>query len=163
MKKRSIPAPRGNSGTFPLRPLLYVEDNDDNWAVAELRLGQRFQLIRAATDRQACEQLAKHGPRLCAVLMDIELQGSELNGIELARLIRGTSQRPMLPAFAKTVTPLPVPIIFLTAYNQVYSEDVLKAAGGDMVMPKPVDFRALNMALMNLMVGRLGGGRKLVP
>lgn len=160
MKKRSIPAPRQPSGTFPMRPLLYVEDNDDNWAVAELRLGARFQLIRAATDRKACELLAKEGPRLCAVLMDIELQGSELNGIELARLIRGTNQRPSLPPYAKAVPVMNVPLIFVTAYNQVYSEDVLKAAGGDLIMAKPVDFRALNMALMNLQVGRLGRAGK---
>ncbi len=163
MKKREVPPPRNPSGAFPVRPLLYVEDNDDNWAVADLRLGSKFLLMRAKNDREACETLIKDGPRLCAVLMDIELQGSQLDGIELTRLMRGISQRPNLPTYATAVPKLSTPVIFVTAYNQVYSEDALRAAGGDKVMSKPVDFPALNLALMNLQVARMSGGSKKTP
>lgn len=161
MKERpSQPASKTTGPRPSLRPLLYVEDNDDNWAVAQLRLGDRFELIRAATDREACASLTKDGQRLCAILMDIELQGSRLNGIDITRLIRGINQRVDLPEYAKTVPRLDTPLIFITAYNQVHPEEELKAAGGDMVMAKPVDFRALNMALMKLLVDRLNRGRK---
>lgn len=156
MKKREITLPKSPSGTFPMRPLLYVEDNDDNWEVAKLHLGPKFLLYRAANDEEACKLIVSEGPRLCAILMDIELQGSALNGIELARLVRGINKRASLPAYARAVVPLTVPLIFLTAYNQSYSQEQLMSAGGDSVMAKPVDFKALNMALMNLQVSRLG-------
>jgi len=42
----------------------------------------------AQTDVQACEILAAEAPRIAAVLMDIELQGSALSGIDLTMLIR---------------------------------------------------------------------------
>jgi CheY-like chemotaxis protein len=68
------------SGKSPLaaksRPVvLYVEDNDDNWHVTELRLGRSYQLLRAATDRAACDILRQQSS-FYAILMDIELGGS---------------------------------------------------------------------------------------
>ena len=137
-----------------LRALLYVEDNDDNWRVAQLRLASKFQLVRAATDKEACVQLRDHGLRFVAVLMDIELQGSVLNGIELTRIARGKQLERPLPDYALDIPVINTPIIFMTAYGDVYSEGALLAAGGDRVMTKPIDFKVLNMALMNLYVNR---------
>ena len=144
------PAPRG----INLRALLYVEDNDDNWRVAQLRLASKFELVRASTDKEACTQLRDHGARFVAILMDIELQGSLLNGIDLARIARGKATERPLPDFAGGIAPIDAPIIFMTAYGDVYSEAALVAAGGDRVLTKPIDFKVLNMALMNLYVNR---------
>jgi CheY-like chemotaxis protein len=137
-----------------LRPILYVEDDDDNWRVAELRLGTKFQLVRARNDTEACELLRKESARFVAILMDIELQGSLLNGIDLTQLLRGRPITQTLPSFAHDLPVLDTPIIFMTAYGEIYSEPTLQAAGGDRLMTKPVDFKALNMALMNLYVNR---------
>ena len=139
-----------------VRPLLYVEDNDDNWHVAELRLGTRFELVRACGDMQACQLVRERGAEFVAILMDIELQGSLLNGIDLTRLTRGYPLERTLPACAQGLPTLDAPIIFMTAYGDVHSEAALLAAGGSRVMTKPIDFKELNMALMKFYVNRSG-------
>ena len=136
------------------RPILYVEDNDDNWRVAELRLGMKFELVRARGDEQACELLRNSGTRFVAVLMDIELQGSQLNGIDLTRLIRGRPLTSPLPRFAEGLPVFDMPVIFMTAYGELLPESALRAAGGDAMLTKPVDFKQLNMTLMKLYVDR---------
>lgn len=140
---------------LPKRNLLYIEDNDDNWIVAKLRLADAFELTRAATDVQACEFLKSRGTSLSGVLVDIELQGSTLNGIQLVKLLRGTDPGVAIPDFARDIPKLEVPVLFLTAYGQVYSEASLKTAGGDGLVEKPVDFKKLNLMLMRLQVNRL--------
>src|SRR4051812_16758177 len=67
--------------------LLYVEDDDDNWEVAELRLSKSYDLVRAATDEQACRLIRERRAEIDVILMDIELRGSELNGFELTELL----------------------------------------------------------------------------
>ncbi|MDB4974747.1 MAG: sensor hybrid histidine kinase [Myxococcaceae bacterium] len=135
--------------------LLYVEDDDSNWRVAELRLSQGYDLLRASSSEQACRTVQQRGPGLSAILMDIELRGSELNGVELTRLFRGKRSERELPAYARDVPTLDnVPIIFVTAHGAKYSDADLIAAGGDKVIAKPVDFGALSVALTQLHLAR---------
>ncbi len=159
---REIAAGRGarSDSSLPRRKLLYVEDSDQNWMVAELRLGKQFELIRAANDREACAVLIEHGENLCAVLMDIELIGSSLNGMELAMLIRGSLPEDSMPIFARAVGVLAVPILFVTAHGQSHSEASVLRAGGNGLISKPVDFKLLNMSLMRLQVERLSSRTK---
>jgi CheY-like chemotaxis protein len=142
--------------------VLYVEDDDDNWTVASLRLGQAYELIRAANADEAYRLLQQHGSNLSAILMDIELRGSELNGVELTRLIRGklapTSGRFAAPLSAAART---VPIIFVTAHGAKYSDAELHQAGAEKVIAKPVDFSALSLALTQFHLARAARGRKL--
>jgi len=126
--------------------VLYIEDEDDNWDVAELRLKERYRLHRARTDREACRKLATLGPHLRAVLMDIELKGSELDGIALTRLLRGGFDG-VVPDYAEQVPVLDVPVIFVTAYAWSFPEEQLIQAGGNTLITKPVDFVRLNLAL----------------
>jgi CheY-like chemotaxis protein len=135
-------------------PVLYVEDNDDNWHVTELRLGRSYDLVRAKTDREACKILAE--PRdLYAILMDVELSGSRLNGIQLTQLIRGTLPDSALPEYARKVPLLEVPVLFVTAYGNAYPRSDLLACGADDVLGKPVNFTQMNLALANLYVNRV--------
>jgi CheY-like chemotaxis protein len=135
-------------------PLLYVEDNDDNWHVTELRLGRSYDLVRAKTDREACKILAE--PRkLYAILMDVELSGSRLNGIQLTQLIRGTLPDSGLPDYARKVPLLEVPVLFVTAYGNAYPRSDLLACGADDVLGKPVNFTQMNLALANLYINRV--------
>ena len=154
MKKlpsRSALVPSANPHATRGRDLiLYVEDNADNWHVAELRLRQRYELLRAVSDRQFCEVLSARGPELSAVLMDIELRGSELNGLELVRLLRRKRLTSTAPEFARHLPQLTLPVIFVTAHGAKYDEALLLAAGGDKVIPKPVDFGALTLVLAHL-------------
>jgi CheY-like chemotaxis protein len=131
------------------KPLvLYVEDDADTFKLAQLRLQARYEVLNAATDRQACEALIQHGPDLYAVLMDIELQGSLLDGLALVKAVRGMTPRGTLPSWAQGVPVLPhLPIIVMTAYVTRYSEAEVKAIGATYFLSKPIDFMRLNLAL----------------
>ena len=131
--------------------LLYVEDDDSNWQVAELRLSSAYDLLRAASSAEACRTVQARGTELSAILMDIELRGSELSGVELTKVIRGKRAATELPAYARDLPTLPhTPIIFVTAHGAKYSEAQLLLAGGDKVIAKPVDFGALSLALTQM-------------
>ena len=130
--------------------VLYVEDNDDNWHVAKLRLSDGYELVRAVDAREACRVLRARGAELSAVLMDIELRGSDLNGLELTELLRGKRPRATAPEFARDLPTLAAPIIFVTAHGAKYTDATLLAAGGEKVIAKPVDFGALSLALTQL-------------
>lgn len=139
-----------------LPTVLYVEDDPDNWAVAELNLKRRFNLLWARSDADACALVRQHEGRLAAVLMDIELRGSTLSGVEMTRLLKGRPLDHALPQFAQGLAPLAAPVLFLTAYTANYSERELKAAGGDRLIPKPVNFGELSLALASLELKREG-------
>lgn len=131
------------------KPLvLYVEDDADTFRLAQLRLQARYELINAPHDREACRVLSRQGTELFAVLMDIELQGSQLDGLSLVKAIRGLTPRNALPAWAQNLPPLPhLPIIVMTAYVTKYSEADVKAVGASHFLSKPIDFMRLNLAL----------------
>ncbi|MEL6547313.1 MAG: hypothetical protein AAFQ82_22000, partial [Myxococcota bacterium] len=67
--------------------ILYVEDEESNWDVVELRLSKAYDVRFARNSREACEQL-KGDARFSAILMDVQLRGSDHDGLELAALLR---------------------------------------------------------------------------
>lgn len=144
-----------------LRPdvLLYVEDDDDNWEVAELRLGKHYAMLRARDDESACRILRERRGEIDIILMDIELRGSSLNGVQLTELLRGNhkAQTDDLPAYARGLPVISKPIIYVTAHNARYSNVRLLLSGADKVIPKPVDFTALQVALSELLLDRTVG------
>jgi CheY-like chemotaxis protein len=110
-----------------------------------LRLGKSYELLRAANSRDACRVVQVHRAELYAVLMDIQLVGSDLDGIELAKALRGRPG-PSAPEYAQSLT-IDVPIIFVTAHGAVLAPAIIAAAGADSVLFKPVDFMRLMRAL----------------
>jgi CheY-like chemotaxis protein len=145
----------------PAKPLLlYVEDDDDNWAVARMRLTDRYDITRASNAREACDILARRGPEFTAILMDIELQGSEINGIQLTEFLRGAS-RATAPSYLAGVPVLhATTIIFVTAHGAAFEGGQLEKAGGDRVIGKPVDFKALNLAITQTHLDRVMAKRR---
>lgn len=133
--------------TDPRPVILYVEDDADTFRLAALRLKDKYQLVNAATDREACAQLEAWGDRLYAVLMDVELQGSALDGLALVQLLRGQLPAARTPAWARRVPQLNIPIIVMTAYPEKHSEAEARTLGATHFVPKPIDFRRLNLAL----------------
>ena len=138
------------------RPVVvYVEDDADTFKIAALRLQSKYRLLWAQTDREAIDLLAFHQRDLHAVLMDIELRGSTLDGLDLVRLLRGLPLRRSgsqphepLPEYAQKMPRLPnVPVIVLTAYTARYSEADAHAVGATHFATKPIDFTRLNLAL----------------
>ena len=147
---------RAAAATVPQRELvLYVEDEEPNFEVAELRLSKGYELLWARTDQEACDALRKHAARLTAILMDIQLKGSVLDGMQLTQLVRGTLPITARPKFAHDVPVLDTAIFFVTAYADVYPEAKLLRLGGDRLITKPVDFAALSLALADVHLARI--------
>lgn len=139
---------RPRTTTAGIQPVLYVEDEDVNWQVAERNLRKRFRLTRAVNAKEAFEALRKSA--FAAVLMDIQLSGSELDGIEIVKILRGRFVG-SIPAYAQgVVLPEKTPIIFVTAYSARYGEKELVAAGGTKLLTKPVDFVKLSVVLTDI-------------
>lgn len=130
----------------PTNLVLYVEDEPANWEVTELRLRKKFKLLWARTDQEACALVRQYGPQLYAVLMDVQLQGSALDGLALTKVLRGTASG-KVPGFAEGLAPVACPIFFVTAYGNLHSPEEMQAAGGDAHVPKPVDFVSLTLLL----------------
>jgi CheY-like chemotaxis protein len=84
--------------------------------------------------------------------MDIQLRGSSLDGIQLTKLFRGKLPMSELPPYALGCPVLPIPILFVTANGNQYSEETLMAAGGSFTITKPVDFLKLTLALASASV-----------
>ncbi len=134
------------------RVLLLVEDDPLNKEVAELWLTERYEVLWAENAQKAIALLTVHRSRIEAILMDIELKGSELDGVELTKVLRGLDIGRRLPPFAH-IQPVNVPIFFVTAYaNRVLSPD---QSGADGVVTKPVNFFDLQMRLTQAHLNRL--------
>jgi CheY-like chemotaxis protein len=142
-----LKSPHDHNTEEPSQLVLYVEDDEDNRQVASFRLEKKYKLVFATTDREACESFIKYGSELSLILMDIELRGSSLNGLDLTRLIRGHLDSSKIPPFAAAVPRLETPVIFVTAYGQLYRRSELLAAGADEIIQKPVDFVELHTAM----------------
>jgi CheY-like chemotaxis protein len=144
----------------PSRPrelLLYVEDDEENWEVADYRLSSSYDVVRARDAAEACAALREHAGALHGILMDIELRGSDLNGIELTELFRGKRATRELPNYTKDLPTVTGPIIFVTAHGARYTDVELMLFGADSVIAKPVDFAALAAALDAVSGKRFGG------
>ncbi len=146
---RLAPEPERVQSALPknARSILYVEDEDMNWEVAEHALRSRYKLTRARNAHEAFAAVTKD--RFDAILMDIQLKGSSLDGIEITRVLKGL---PIAKPKDNAVAPLQTPIIFVTAFASLYSKDTLQASGGAEVLTKPVDFATLSLTLTRLMM-----------
>jgi CheY-like chemotaxis protein len=119
---------------------LYVEDDLANWEVAKLCLAKWMDLDHATSARATFDALRTN--QYDAILMDIELRGSELNGIEITQVLKGKPEAKIIDA-AKGVGTVNIPIVFFTAYVDRYDRAELRAAGGSDVATKPAKFDAL--------------------
>ena len=85
------------------------------------------------------------------ILMDIQLMGSDLNGIEITQVLRGLYDGPA-PDYTQGVSAGEARIIFVTAYSARYGKQELLEAGGDDLMTKPVDFTRLSLVMSRMVV-----------
>lgn len=154
LPRSKTPTPPSALRAPPRQLLLYVEDNADNREVASARLKNTYDVILAADDRAACEALVKHGAKLSLVLMDIELKGSQLSGIDLSLLMRGKLDPRRHQSYTAGVPRLDAPIIFVTAYGKSYPRADLLLAGGGEVIDKPINFVQLHTAMTRQYLGK---------
>jgi len=127
--------------------VLYVDVDDQSWRTASERLRRAYRLLRADHDREACELIREHHADLVAVLLDIDLPGSVLDGILLTRILRGKVPAAALPPFARNLPSMDVPIVLVTHQPDHYAEAELRRYGGDRLMQKPVDIARVTLAL----------------
>jgi CheY-like chemotaxis protein len=148
--------PSNNTGrdATPKSVILYVEDDAVNQQIACARLGKKYDILLASNDREACKTLSDHHATIIVVLMDIELQGSKLNGIDLTRLFRGKLPANERPLYTESVPTIDVPILFVTAYGQRFNQNELLEAGADNVIAKPIDFVQLQTAMTRTYLNR---------
>lgn len=146
------------SAANEIKPLvIYVEDEELNFRVAEQILGDKYNLVHVRNARELCARLHVSSRNLYAILMDIQLIGSDLDGIQLTRLLRGTLPASETPDELPKVEPVPdLPILFLTAYGSMYSESVLINAGGNRLISKPVNPAQLELALTKIHLDHSG-------
>lgn len=135
-----------------LANILYVEDEDANWQVTELHLRGKYHLKRATNSAEALA--AVEHEHFDLILLDIQLKGSELDGIQICRAIRAGVRAgiPRREAIMKT------PVVFVTAYSARYDKPALLEAGGDDVVTKPVDYTRLLLVSSRLLVRAVQAG-----
>jgi hypothetical protein len=104
-----------------------VEDNDDDWELVQRRLHGSHALTRAKNDREACAALGQPDA-FYAVLVDIGLAGSRIDGIQRTRLLRGPLPAHEQPDYARSAAASGVPVLFATAFGNAYPEQPLRAA-----------------------------------
>ncbi len=129
------------------RKVLYIEDDASNRAVAASTLGKKYEVLFATNDREACELIRTHQGEIGIFLVDIELQESQLNGLQIIELLRGHPALVELPPYALKLPCTAAPIFVLTAYGDSYPPEKVFAAGADDMLLKPVDFHALERAI----------------
>jgi CheY-like chemotaxis protein len=127
--------------------VLYVDVEDEGFARTAARLRRAYKLVRAQRDRDACALIRAHHRELVAVLLDVDMPGSILDGILLTRILRGQVPSAAVPPFARNLPALDVPIVLVTERAQAYSEEEMVRYGGDRLMRKPVEIHKLTLTL----------------
>jgi CheY-like chemotaxis protein len=127
--------------------VLYVDVDDATFNASGERLRRAYKLVRARHDRDACELIRAHNRQLVAVLLDVDMPGSVLDGILLTRILRGLVPSQAVPPFARNLPELDVPIVLVTERAHSYSEHDMVNYGGDRLMRKPVEIHKLTLTI----------------
>jgi len=119
--------------------VLIVEDNEDNlFTLRQMLAPFSFDIVTAATGRQAIEICRREMPEL--VIMDVQMPG--MSGLQATGAIRA------LPGGAK------VPILALTAQAMSGDRERILDAGTDAYLAKPVPPRELRETVSRLLAAR---------
>ncbi|MGE0786566.1 MAG: response regulator [Sandaracinaceae bacterium] len=128
-------------------PVLYVDVDDNSFEQTSARLRQAYQLLRAQKDREACDLIRDRHRDLVAVLLDVDMPGSVLDGILLTRILRGRVPPQAVPPFARNLPELDVPIVLVTGRRDSYADADMRAYGGDRLIQKPVEIHKLTLTI----------------
>ena len=123
----------------PKKLVLCVEDIQTNWEICKAHLEDIYEMHHATHSIAAVEKLKAFDFDM--ILMDIELEGSEMDGITLTQALRG--KLGSLPEHIRELGTIDTPIIFLTGYTTLYDRTTAHQAGGTDLFGKPVDFGSL--------------------
>jgi CheY-like chemotaxis protein len=130
--------------------VLFVEDDSESRRIGVMRLKRYFDLLVASNDREACALYRQHADDVYLILLDIQLQGSTLDGMRLCQLFLKGNCDIEIPEYARNLPVRSIPAVFMTAYGHRYGYNNLASAGGNRVMEKPVDFVRLCNVLQTI-------------
>jgi two-component system, cell cycle response regulator DivK len=117
-------APGGSPSAVPL--VLVVDDSELNRKLArDVLRAAGFRTVEAANGREAIALARDHGPDV--ILLDLRLP--DMEGVEVARALLDE------PGTAR------IPVIALSAVRHLGDDAVLRAAGFDGYIAKPIDIR----------------------
>jgi two-component system cell cycle response regulator DivK len=118
--------------------ILYVEDNDDNVYMLQLRLEllDEFELLVALDGAEGLRLTKLHKPDL--ILMDLDLPG--INGWDATRLLKSDPDTSGIP------------VIALTAFAMTGDREKALAAGCNDFDTKPIDFSRLLIKMRDLLI-----------
>jgi two-component system, cell cycle response regulator DivK len=118
--------------------ILYVEDNDDNVYMLQLRLEllDEFELLVALDGAEGLRLTKLHKPDL--ILMDLDLPG--INGWDATRRLKSDPDTS------------DIPVIALTAFAMAGDREKALAAGCNDFDTKPIDFGRLLIKMRNLLI-----------
>lgn len=112
--------------------ILCIEDNDSNMRlVSRIVEGEKHEFLTAADGLTALSMIQRERPDL--ILLDINIPG--LNGLELARRLKGDANLSSIPLIATTANVL------------LGDRERCLEAGCDEYLPKPLDVRELQSIL----------------
>jgi len=134
--------------------VLFVDIDDAHFEQTSERMRKAYKLVRAQKDREACELIREHHEDLVAVLLDVDMPGSILDGILLTRILRGRVPAMGVPPFARNLPSLDVPIILVTSRSESYADEDMRRYGGDRLMQKPLEIHKLTLALTDWHLAR---------
>ena len=113
--------------------ILYVEDISTNWEITRASLESYYDLTWARSSTEVFQLLQENTYDI--ILMDIELQGSDLDGIQITQCLRGL-YKGLVPEYAEGIYCHDTAISFVTAYVAKYQQATLLEAGGDGLVSK---------------------------
>lgn len=125
-----------SSGNNPCQPayILAVDDSPDNLTLLEIVLDDpHYDLDLSASGQDALHKISQKIPDL--LLLDVMMP--EMDGLEVARRIRQDQSLPYIP------------ILLLTAYDQVNFSDGIEAGADDLIR-KPFDIDELQARVEHL-------------
>ena len=120
--------------------VLYVEDNDDNVFMLEMRLELLgdFEVLTAEDGEKGCEMAAAERPDI--ILMDLEMP--RVDGWEATRRLKGNPQT------------REIPIIALSAHALAGERDKAIATGCQEFDTKPIEFDRLVATVRRILADR---------
>ena len=145
-----VPDEKIPAGDAKRLKVLFVEDDAESRRIGVMRLERFFDLLVASNDAEACALYRAHADSIYLILLDIQLQGSTLDGMRLCQLFRKGTCDVAVPNHGRGLPVRSIPVIFMTAYGRRYGYENLASAGGNRVMEKPVDFVRLSNVLTSI-------------
>lgn len=126
--------------------LLWVDDDDHDFARTQTVLSPSYQLVRARGAEDVFPSLGSLHRRLSGVVVAVDLPGSVLGGPALAAILKGECAP---PSWAGALPALDLPVVMLASPQRAGSVEPTAR-----LVVRPVDLAAVTLALADWLLER---------